>query len=147
MDPYLHVTSTPNSTYKYSTSFNKQAKSITNQNFFKRRSLTSTSPIHQITRINIRHLTNKLNTLPTKKIFFQPVEPPSPIQLTPSTGLKIELKTQKWATDPKWAHFWGVLFCNPHFFHFLGAAAMRMGGPKPDKMYRVFKKVSSNSFF
>jgi hypothetical protein len=29
----------------------------------------------------------------------------------------------------------------------LGAAAMRMGGPKPDKMYRVFKKVSSNSFF
>jgi len=24
-------------------------------------------------------------------------------------------KTQKWATDPKWAQIWGVLFCTPTF--------------------------------
>ena len=25
---------------------------------------------------------------------------------------------QKWATDPKWAQIWGVLFCTPTFFNF-----------------------------
>jgi hypothetical protein len=64
-----------------------------------------------------------------KKI--QSVEPPSP---TPSTKLKIKLKTQKWATDPKWVHFWGVLFCTP-VFHFLVPGELSLGGLKPPNNY------------
>jgi hypothetical protein len=40
------------------------------------------------------------------------------LQLTPSTGLKIELKTQKWATDPRVGPLLGGVFLHPPFFIF-----------------------------
>jgi hypothetical protein len=46
--------------------------------------------------------------------------------------MKIKLKTQKWATDPKWAQKWGVLFCTP-FFNVLGLAELPLGGLKGHK--------------
>jgi hypothetical protein len=90
---------------------------------------TSTSPLHQITRINIQsHLTNKLNPLPTKNIFST-----GRATVTHTTNAicrtQNRTKNSKMATDPKWAHFLGVLFCTT-IFHLLGPGAMRMGGLK-----------------
>jgi hypothetical protein len=43
-------------------------------------------------------------------------------------------KTKKWATDPKWAQKWGVLFCAP-VFNFLGPCELPLGGLKLGNNY------------